>query len=142
MAIKRSLSDITSKRASSEDELAPSDKPKVNAGIDQDSNMFMITLPLMVAEDDVTVSDGKKQDGTIFDKANVCYQFAAKDLSIGIRMNDGTTRYHKVKNNAGPYGATRYISLGFDPTVYFTRPEEHTTPTELDESVPMMATTS
>ncbi len=123
MAVKRTLSNVTAKMVDAAD-LVQADKPKVQAGIDTDGRVFQITLPLMVTESDITVSEGKKQDGTIYDKANCCFKFQAKDLTLCIQMEDGTKRFHKIKNNAGPYGSDRYISLGFDPTVYFSTPPE------------------
>jgi len=128
--VKRTLSSVAAKLLNDASELAPADKPKVPAAIDTDGTVFQITLPLMVNEDDLTIGEGKKQDGTTYDKANVCFKFAAKGLTLGVKMNDGTTRYYKIKNNAGPYGADRYISFGFDPSVFFTRPAD---PVETDE---------
>lgn len=122
--VKMSLSSVAAKLLTSESELAPADKPKVPAGIDTDGTVFQITLPLMVKESDITIGKGKKQTGEEYDKANVCFKFAAKGLTLGVQMDDGTTRYYKVKNNAGPYGADRYISFGFDPSVFFTRPAD------------------
>lgn len=121
---KRTLSSITAKQVTDENELAPADKPKVLAGIDTDGSVFQITLPLMVTEADLTIGEGKKNTGEIYDKANVCFKFAAKNVTLGVLMDDGTTRYYKIKNNAGPYGSDRYISFGFDPTVFFTRPPD------------------
>jgi hypothetical protein len=134
--VKRTLSSVSAKAITDESELAPADKPKVPAGIDTDGTVFQITLPLMVNESDLTITEGKKQDGTTYDKANVCFKFAAKGLTLGVKMDDGTTRFYKVKNNAGPYGADRYISFGFDPTVFFTRPaESQDDETDASESV-------
>lgn len=122
--LKMSLSSISAKLLSG-DEAVDADKPKVPAGIDTDGQVFQITLPLMVNESDITMSKGKKPNtGEEYDKANVCFKFEAKGLHIGVLMEDGSTRYYKIKNNAGPYGATRYISLGFDPSVFFTRPAD------------------
>lgn len=129
---KMLLSAISAKMVSSE-ELVPQDKPKVPAGIDTDGNVFQITLPLRVKESDITISEGVKQDKTKYNKANVCFKFAAKDLTLAVEMEDGTTRYYRVKNNAGPYGADRYISLGFDPEVFFTRPADTTAEVEQAE---------
>lgn len=126
MAIKRTLSSVSAKLVTADDMVADI-KPKVLAGIDTDGVVFQITLPLLVKESDLTISEAKRADGTTYDKANVCYKFAAKDVTLGVQMDDGTVRYYKVKDNAGPYGADRYISLGFDPTVFFTRPAENTT---------------
>jgi hypothetical protein len=133
--VKRTLSSVSAKLLNDESELAPADKPKVPAGIDTDGSVFQITLPLMVNEADLTISEGKKQDGTVYDKANVCFKFAAKGLTLGVKMEDGSTRYYKIKNNAGPYGADRYISFGFDPSVFFTRPAESAHDADESETV-------
>lgn len=122
MAMKKTLSSVAAKLADPKD--VEGDKPKVKAGIDTDGSVFQITLPLMVKECDLTMGEGKKQNGDVYDKASVCFEFQAKNLYMGVQMDDGTIRYYKVKNNAGPYGPTRYISLGIDPSVFFTRPPE------------------
>jgi len=134
------LSAVTAKLLTG-NEAIDADKPKVPAGIDTDGSVFQITLPLLVKESDITVSKAKKPNtGEEYDKTNVCFKFEAKGLHIGVQMDDGSIRYYKVKNNAGPYGATRYISLGFDPTVFFTRPPAVEPETEvLTEHVPPMA---
>lgn len=120
MAVKRTLSDVTAKAVGADDMGTP-DKPKVQAGIDCDGQVFQITLPLIVNEADLTITEAKRPNtGEVYDKANVCFKFQAKDLTLAVRMEDGSTRFYRVKNNAGPYGADRYISLGFDPTVYST----------------------
>lgn len=136
--VKRSLSAIASKLMDPAD-LVPADKPKVLAGIDTDGSVFQITLPLMVRECDITTGDGKKTDGTTYDKANVCYKFAAKGLVLGVKMDDGSVRYYNIKNNAGIYGPDRYLSFSFDPSVFFTRPVEVETDTDtVVEHVPPM----
>jgi len=124
MAKAISLSEIEAKSADSAEALESPDKPKVQAGVDTDGTVFQVTLPLMVNEADITTGKAKRANGEEYSKANVCFAFQAKGLTLGVRMNDGTTRYYKVKNNAGIYGPTRYISLGFDPSVYFTRPAD------------------
>lgn len=132
--MKMSLSSIKTQVADGNEPDA--DKPKVQAGIDTDGQVFQITLPLMVTEADITVTKGKKPNsGEEYDKANVCFKFEAKGLHVGVKMDDGSTRYYKVKNNAGPYGATRYISLGFDPSVYYTRPADPIEELDADETL-------
>lgn len=121
--MRKTLSSISAKQADP-NAAAEGDKPKVKAGIDTDGKVFQITLPLMVKESDLTMGEGKKQNGDVYDKASVCFEFQAKNLYMGVTMDDGSTRYYRVKNNAGPYGPTRYLSLGFDPSVFYTVPPE------------------
>ncbi len=120
------LTDVKAKAKTEAEVTEAKQKQTVTCGVDVDPTAMMITVPLMLTEADIRVKEvAGKEPGSTRVTANIACVFRTPEtLVIKVKMDDGTIRHYRVRQNAGPYGPDRYINLGFDPAEFYTVPGE------------------